>query len=140
MMKEKGVEPNIVTWNTLVVGYARLQDVEMTADAMSRLKHSGLKPEHITMSSLQKIRDRKALLEAMNRKEEMFVNPDPSFLDQLQDDMRKSPGDELSPDFEPGDDDFVVGDMEDSDAERTVDEAVHGFGARKEEDDNLEPR
>jgi hypothetical protein len=100
-----------------------------------------LKPEHITMSSLQKIRDRKALLEAMNRKEEMFVNPDPSFLDQLQDDMRKSPGDELSPDFEPEDDeDFVVGDMEDFDADRTVDEAVHGFGARIDEDDNLETR
>lgn len=140
MMQEKGVQPNIVTWNTLVAGYARLQDVEMTADAVSRLRRGGLKPEHITMASLRKIRDRRALIEAMNRKEKGLVNPDIGFLDQLQDDMRNLNGSELSPDFEYDDDDFVVGDLEDADADLTVDEARDGFDAQKVEADNVGTR
>ena len=68
MMLERGITPNLVTWNTLTFGYSRLQDPARTADVIHRLEEAGLRPDDITMKGLQIIRDRRALIEAMKRK------------------------------------------------------------------------
>ena len=40
-MRSKGIEPNDVTWNTLVTGYARAQDVEGTFEVLREAERSG---------------------------------------------------------------------------------------------------
>jgi pentatricopeptide repeat protein len=68
MMESRGVAPNLVTWNSLVVGYARMQDIEMTVDAIDRLEQTGFKVDDFTVRSVTLIRDHRRLIEAMKAK------------------------------------------------------------------------
>lgn len=55
-MKNKGVEPDQVTWNVLVEGYAVLQDVEGVEGVLGRLKEGGRGWDEFTGSSVGKLR------------------------------------------------------------------------------------
>lgn len=50
MIEKEGLEPNQATWNALTMGYMRLQDPLMTADALIRTKKSGFIVDHIMSS------------------------------------------------------------------------------------------
>jgi pentatricopeptide repeat protein len=65
MMEERKVYPNQVTWNSLIVGYARMQDMSMTVNAIDRLKRSGYDLDEVTMKGLSFFQNRRALIEAM---------------------------------------------------------------------------
>ena len=69
MMEERKVWPNQVTWNRLIVGYARMQDMSMTVDAVDRLKRSGFDIDGVTMKGLSYFQNRRALIEAMRASE-----------------------------------------------------------------------
>ena len=69
MMQERGVTPNQVTWNSLALGYMRMQDSAMTVDAIERLEQAGLQLDHYTKQGLGWIRDRRALIELMKIKD-----------------------------------------------------------------------
>ncbi|KAL2071593.1 hypothetical protein VTL71DRAFT_12828 [Oculimacula yallundae] len=69
MMRERGIQPNQVTWNTLVLGYARMDDTAMTVDGLRRLERAGLSADEFTMNALALVKNRKALVEAMARKD-----------------------------------------------------------------------
>jgi pentatricopeptide repeat protein len=70
MMESRGVTPNQVTWNSLAVGYARLQNIGMTVDVISRLEKAGFQTDDITMKGMSMIQNRRALIEAMKAKED----------------------------------------------------------------------
>lgn len=50
MIEKEGLEPNQATWNALTMGYMRLQDPQMTADALIRTKRAGFIVDHIMAS------------------------------------------------------------------------------------------
>ena len=66
-MRSKGLEPNVVTWNTLAMGYARAQDFEGTADTLRRTRESGVEWDQRTWKGVSALRDRHRLEEDMAR-------------------------------------------------------------------------
>ena len=69
MMTSRGITPNHVSWNSLVAGYARLQDIDMMVDAVDRMEAAGFQTDEYTMSSMSRIRHYRALITAMAAKE-----------------------------------------------------------------------
>ena len=67
MMRERGLRPDKVTWNTMVSGYAALQDVEAAVGAMKRMEAAGYEVNDYTLKGLGKIWDRSRLLEALKK-------------------------------------------------------------------------
>lgn len=65
MMQERGIEPNIVTWNSLSAGYARLQDTQNALKAVERMQSEGWELDERGLSGLQNLQDHKALLSAL---------------------------------------------------------------------------
>jgi len=41
MMTSRGVQPNRVTWNTLILGYAQMEDIAGTGDSIARAQRTG---------------------------------------------------------------------------------------------------
>ena len=71
MMEARGVMPNQVTWNNLVIGYARMQDLTMTVDTIDRLQRAGFSLDNFTLQGLELIENRRALIEAMRSREKV---------------------------------------------------------------------
>ncbi|KAG0651811.1 Pentatricopeptide repeat-containing [Hyphodiscus hymeniophilus] len=69
MMEERKVWPNQVTWNSLIVGYARMQDMSMTVNAVDRLRRSGFQLDGVSMKGLSYFQNRRALIEALKASE-----------------------------------------------------------------------
>ena len=95
LMKIRGVSPTVVTWNTLSMGYAKMQDPSMTIDAIQRMEEVGLKPNEHTMRGLYKIRDRRALVEALRKKEKNMrkvIRVDQNWLNNLVADLKADVG------------------------------------------------
>ena len=67
MMRDRGMEPNQVTWNTLISGYAGMQNIEGTIDVMRRMEREGYEVEERTMEAWGRVVDRKRLMQAFNR-------------------------------------------------------------------------
>ncbi|KAI9738525.1 MAG: hypothetical protein M1818_005422 [Claussenomyces sp. TS43310] len=65
LMHSRGIEPNQITWNSLVVGYARLQDVSNTASIVERMEGMGWEVDEVTLKGLQRIENRGALAKAL---------------------------------------------------------------------------
>lgn len=66
-MRSKGVEPNHVTWNTLVTGYARTQDEEGTVDALRRAERAGHVWDRWTYGGLKSLRNQGRLKVELER-------------------------------------------------------------------------
>lgn len=49
MMRDQGNPPDIVTWNTLVRGYAQLQDVDGTVRSLQRMEQEGFQSDDHTI-------------------------------------------------------------------------------------------
>jgi len=69
MMRRIGITPNQVTWNSLAIGYARLQDIANTVDVIERFEDEGWEVNDITIRGLQVIENREALMEALQEKD-----------------------------------------------------------------------
>lgn len=69
MMRRSGITPNQVTWNSLAIGYARLQDIANTVDVVERFEDEGWEVDDITIQGLQVIENREALMEALQEKD-----------------------------------------------------------------------
>lgn len=65
LMRQHGVEPNIVTWNTLTAGYATMQHIRGTVDSMRRLEAAGFKADDWTMRAFSFIRDKRRAIQVM---------------------------------------------------------------------------
>ncbi|KAL9011799.1 MAG: hypothetical protein Q9173_003389 [Seirophora scorigena] len=65
MMRERGVEPNIVTMNTIIAGYAGMQDPAAAVNAMQQLEGAGFEADSYTYRGLTRIVKRDELLNAL---------------------------------------------------------------------------
>jgi pentatricopeptide repeat protein len=89
LMTSNKVKPSIVTWSSLAVGYARMQDPKMTANAVDRLEKAGFNLNDITMRGLYAIHDRRVLLEAMKRKDDRKITATQTWVDTLKTNLRE---------------------------------------------------
>ncbi|KAA6407959.1 MAG: hypothetical protein FRX48_08310 [Lasallia pustulata] len=64
MMRGYGLEPNQVTWNTLLSGYAHMQDVEKSVGATRRMQRAGYTADDWTLRAWGRVVDRRKLIKA----------------------------------------------------------------------------
>ena len=62
MMRERDLQPNIVTWTTLIHGYAASQDTKGTIGALRQMEREGFEFNSWTMKALGMHKDRDTLL------------------------------------------------------------------------------
>ncbi|KAL8732245.1 MAG: hypothetical protein Q9181_004018 [Wetmoreana brouardii] len=67
LMREKGLSPNQVTWNTIITGYARMQDAFAAVDAMRDMEKARFQVDSYTLKALSQIKDRGRLLDALRK-------------------------------------------------------------------------
>ena len=67
LMRERGLEPDQVTWNTVISGYSSMQQLEKAIDTMRRMEASGYTANSRTLKALRKIWNRDRLLDALSR-------------------------------------------------------------------------
>ncbi len=65
MMEARGMKPNDVTWNIIIRGYSKLQEVDNAVGAMKRMEAAGFEGDAYTLKGLGRIWDRNAVLEAL---------------------------------------------------------------------------
>ncbi|KAI4126948.1 MAG: hypothetical protein LQ338_003470 [Usnochroma carphineum] len=67
MMRERGIKPNTITMNTIIAGYARMQDAAAAVNAMQQMEAAGLEADSSTYKGLTRVVERDQLLEALRR-------------------------------------------------------------------------
>lgn len=67
-MRSKGIEPNEVTWNTLMIGYAGAQDMEGTLDVLRRMELDSVTWDEWTVNGLRKFQDQDRLRREIERR------------------------------------------------------------------------
>lgn len=67
MMRARGILPNLVTWNTIISGYASLQDASGVVNAMKGMEAAGFESSSSTLKALARMKDRNQLLDALRR-------------------------------------------------------------------------
>ena len=65
LMRERGIKGDKVTWNTLVSGYAGLQDVSAAVDTVKAMKANGFEVDDFTIKGLGRLLARDRLSEAL---------------------------------------------------------------------------
>lgn len=63
MMRQRGVEPNDVTWNTLLAGYARAQKGGKTLNAFDQMERAGMAPDSFSYRALSYLKDDSSVLQ-----------------------------------------------------------------------------
>lgn len=66
-MRERGLKPDKVTWNTMISGYSGLQDVEAAVGAVKGMQAAGHEVNSYTLKGLGKLLNRSPLLDALKR-------------------------------------------------------------------------
>ncbi|KAL8694722.1 MAG: hypothetical protein Q9218_000648 [Villophora microphyllina] len=74
MMREKGITPNKVTWNTIIAGHAGMQDAVGAVRAMREMEKADLEVNSYTLKALTMIKDRDRLLDALRRTAAADIN------------------------------------------------------------------
>lgn len=92
IMKEHGVEPSIVPWNTLLAGYANAQNVRKTAKTLQRLEAAGYEGDDWTFKAWAYLTDKEAALELMEGVEAERTKRLLSLPQQATDEERPAPG------------------------------------------------
>lgn len=65
LMKERNIEPTEVTWETMLEGYARMQNVRGAVQAMINLEMKGLSLSERGLAALGRVRNRVKLMDEM---------------------------------------------------------------------------
>ncbi|MCJ1293953.1 hypothetical protein MMC34_005510 [Xylographa carneopallida] len=74
LMEARGQQPNIVTWNSLLSGYARLQDFPGIISTMERINQAGLATDEWTSKALARVVDRDLLLQTLEENTQKDIN------------------------------------------------------------------
>ena len=64
-MKKHGVSRDVVSWNTVVGGYAKMQDTDATLDAVKQMRAEGVEADDITVKALERLHDQAAIRKAL---------------------------------------------------------------------------
>ena len=67
MMREKGIQPGQVTMNTIISGYATMQDAIAAVNALQEMEAAGFQADSYTFKALTRITDRAQLLDALHK-------------------------------------------------------------------------
>ncbi|KAG6039682.1 hypothetical protein E4U41_002253 [Claviceps citrina] len=67
VMREQDVSPNLVTWNTVISGYAHMQDIRRTVDTLQDMEATGLRPDMYTFKAFGRLKDQATALNIMDR-------------------------------------------------------------------------
>ncbi|MCJ1475301.1 hypothetical protein MMC13_003963 [Lambiella insularis] len=67
IMRSRKMTPNIVTWNSLLSGYAAMQDLSGVVSTLKRMDLAGIKHDEWTAKALTSVMDRDALLTMFER-------------------------------------------------------------------------
>lgn len=65
LMRSNGIEPSLVTWNTLAAGYAKMQKIPEAVNAMRRLEAEGHEADDWTMRAFSYIGNKARAVELM---------------------------------------------------------------------------
>jgi pentatricopeptide repeat protein len=78
MIKEGGVKPNMITWNTLITAFARVNDAHGAVRAVWYLEQSGLRPDKHTIQAISSMnpRARQQALTLMEASKDKLIPPD----------------------------------------------------------------
>ena len=75
MMHARGMKPNDVTWNHVIAGYVRKQDVENVVGASKRMKDAGFEYNDFTIQALRRLVDKQRYLSAMENEPSTRAKP-----------------------------------------------------------------
>ncbi|KAL8761798.1 MAG: hypothetical protein Q9184_002121 [Pyrenodesmia sp. 2 TL-2023] len=67
MMRSQGIAPNVVTMNTIIAGYAKMQDAAAAVNAMQEMEATGFEQDSSTYKALKRIVKREQLLDALRK-------------------------------------------------------------------------
>ncbi|KAL8659415.1 MAG: hypothetical protein Q9226_000442 [Calogaya cf. arnoldii] len=67
MMRARDIPVNLVTWNTIISGYARLQDASSVVNAIRGMEAAGFEVDSYTLKALSRINNRNQLLDPLRR-------------------------------------------------------------------------
>ncbi|KAI5462494.1 hypothetical protein BGZ63DRAFT_383970 [Mariannaea sp. PMI_226] len=67
VLREHKLEPNNVTWNTLVKGYASMQKLSQTVGTLQDLEAAGFKPDSYTFRAFARLNDQTRALQMMEK-------------------------------------------------------------------------
>lgn len=67
VMREHGIGPNRVTWNTLTSGYATMQDVPKTVSTLQDMEAAGFKPDVYTFKAFARLKNQEKALQMMEQ-------------------------------------------------------------------------
>lgn len=65
MMRERHIEPNQVTWNSLTSGYSAMQDIHKAVDVVKRMEAESFEMDSYTLKALGRFRNRTRLLKVL---------------------------------------------------------------------------
>ncbi|KAG5939783.1 hypothetical protein E4U53_007733 [Claviceps sorghi] len=65
VMREHHIAPNLATWNTIISGYAHMQNIPRTVDALQDMEATGLKPDTYTFKAFARLKDQATALKLM---------------------------------------------------------------------------
>ncbi|MCJ1435508.1 hypothetical protein MMC27_004882 [Xylographa pallens] len=74
LMEARGQKPNIVTWNSLLSGYARMQDFPGIVHTVNRMKQACLEDDEWTAKALARVVDRDSLLRSFEESTQEDIN------------------------------------------------------------------
>lgn len=66
MMRDRGVEPNHLTWSILIYGHAAAQDIDSALDAVKRMEDESFPVNNYIVTALGMFGDRNRLLQAVD--------------------------------------------------------------------------
>lgn len=75
MMRARGLEPNNVTWNHIIAGYVRKQDVANVIGTSRRMKDAGHEYNDFTIQALRRLVDKTRYLKEMEAKPLTTLEP-----------------------------------------------------------------
>jgi hypothetical protein len=81
MMRKHGVNPNLVTWNTIMMRAATERNTVLAVRAAQRIRETGFEPDAITMQAFSMLHDKEEFLALMQ-------NP-PEESDEVEDAMKE---------------------------------------------------
>ncbi|KAI4164456.1 MAG: hypothetical protein LQ342_001769 [Letrouitia transgressa] len=67
MMRERGYRPNGVTWNSIINGYAKCQDIKAVVEAMRQMTSAGFEVNSRILRALTHVVDQKGLLSSLRK-------------------------------------------------------------------------
>ncbi|KAI6248633.1 hypothetical protein HI914_03576 [Erysiphe necator] len=88
MMVRRNIQPEMVTWTSLIAGYARMQDPIMTANAVNRFEEAGFESDDYILRVLSKVWQQKTLINEMEFPRSQKIKPvSPEWIDDLKDNL-----------------------------------------------------